>query len=234
MTKIKIATALLGTLLTSICGAGAQAGVVSYTDFTNGGSSFSKEGFLISAGNGTFEKKENGGSFGVGISGPNSVVPAEIDGGTTGLPESINFLSGTQQLLSSFTVAFLYAKGNYGDSQNETASIVINGTAYTLAVTGNTAASFDFAGTTVTNNSPGTEGNGGQWTVSFGSPFAFTSISFAPGPNGGTDAPLGDYAFNRLETAAVPGPIVGAGFPGLIMALGGLVVLARRRRHQAA
>src|SRR5262245_31718129 len=36
------------------------------------------------------------------------------------------------------------------------------------------------------------------------------------------------------DPIAVPGPVVGAGLPGLIMALGGLVILARRRRHQSA
>ena len=35
-----------------------------------------------------------------------------------------------------------------------------------------------------------------------------------------------------FQTQAVPGPIVGAGLPGLIMACGGLLMLARRRRQQ--
>src|SRR5699024_2974291 len=73
---------------------------------------------------------------------------------------------------------------------------------------------------------------GCQWTVSFMNPFLLDSIVFAPG-NGGQDATFGDYAFNQLTTSPDPGPIVGAGLPGLVMALGGLLALARRRRSQA-
>jgi hypothetical protein len=51
-----------------------------------------------------------------------------------------------------------------------------------------------------------------------------------------TDAGGNDFAVDNLsiEAAAVPGPIAGAGLPGLVIALGGLVALARRRRNQAA
>ena len=37
-----------------------------------------------------------------------------------------------------------------------------------------------------------------------------------------------------FNDATVPGPIVGAGLPGLLAACGGLVALARRRRRRAA
>jgi hypothetical protein len=39
---------------------------------------------------------------------------------------------------------------------------------------------------------------------------------------------------NAAVASPVPGPIVGAGIPGLALALGGLVILSRRCRTQAA
>lgn len=59
-------------------------------------------------------------------------------------------------------------------------------------------------------------------------PFIFRIIDAVTAAGGN------DFAVDNLSIvpAAVPGPVVGAGLPGLLMALGGLVVLARRRRNQ--
>jgi len=47
-------------------------------------------------------------------------------------------------------------------------------------------------------------------------------------------ATAGNVLLASITAAAVPGPIVGAGLPGLIVACGALIALARRRRQRIA
>jgi hypothetical protein len=80
-------------------------------------------------------------------------------------------------------------------------------------------------------------------TLAGNDPYALSSVSFTAGAAGTLGFSFGTTSFDNvgplldnvsLDISAVPSPIVGAGFPGLLMALGGLVVLARRRRMAAA
>ena len=72
-----------------------------------------------------------------------------------------------------------------------------------------------------------------QFTYTFTAAGPQTTISFI---NNTPSSPVTDnyLGLDDVSLAAVPGPIVGAGLPGLVMALGGLVILSRRRRNQAS
>jgi hypothetical protein len=62
--------------------------------------------------------------------------------------------------------------------------------------------------------------------------FSLTAVYDITASGGTIDKPVVSNA--TIDISSVPGPIVGAGLPGLIAACGGLLALARRRRKRAA
>ena len=92
------------------------------------------------------------------------------------------------------------------------------------------AVAYNYVGPTVIGGIAN-NGNGfGDWTldtVSLAGLSAATTVLFHAVWNNASD---GGELFFLVSAVPVPGPIVGAGLPGLIAACGGLLALARRRR----
>jgi hypothetical protein len=103
-----------------------------------------------------------------------------------------------------------------------------------LFFSGSSGLSFSFTGTAsfqeggIDPTSLSIVGPGTLTLAGFDPTAGFFSLTTQGGGNGGTVS----VTFSAT-TRAVPGPIVGAGLPGIVFACGGLIALARRRRKAA-
>jgi hypothetical protein len=129
------------------------------------------------------------------------------------------------------------------DRPGETATFTlasVPGTQYVISVTGQTNQSNSFVQFFIDADGPGPGAFVQLGGVNFGSGFntimlpAFTDLGtsdFFRITNGGTgnsEAQISDITVTSV--AAVPGPIVGAGLPGIVAACASLLGFARRRR----
>ena len=84
------------------------------------------------------------------------------------------------------------------------------------------------------NTLSGTQFGSSQTVVSdLSSSGGMTPLSFVPFGSLGNFGSLGVVMPSVASVAAVPGPVMGAGLPGLLAACAGLIALARRRRQQS-
>jgi hypothetical protein len=152
-----------------------------------------------------------------GISSYNmfSTTPtATVADGVQGTPYTVGQLTGAG--LSLFDIAIDVNTTGAATETLQLFEVIING-----------AVAYNYVGPTVIGG-VANNGNGfGDWTlgtVSLAGLAATATVLFHAVWNNAVDG--GESFF----LVAVPGPLAGAGLPGLVMACGGLIALARRRR----
>jgi hypothetical protein len=139
---------------------------------------------------------------------------------TPGIPYTVGQLEnavGTDQLLVAIDVNT--AGGTGGGLENLSLfEVIING-----------VVAFNFVGPALIGNIAN-NGNGfGDWTLGVIDLSGFANNATVLFHAVWTNASDGAESF-----FLVPGPLAGAGLPGLVLACGGLIALARRRRQQIA
>ncbi len=150
-----------------------------------------------------------------------TITPGAPDNVTSILANNIGLVTGQTITLTSptpVTLASTFTKSFTTTLNGQNLSFVEN-----LTVTGVTIGP-DSRGITASGTITQTVGTGFDPTPVFYSA-AYTQNA---GPGSQINASFND------STVAIPGPIVGAGLPGLIVACGGLLALARRRRQKTA
>ncbi len=132
-----------------------------------------------------------------------------------------------------YTVAQLTAAGltNFDIAIDVNTTAAAGETLQLFEVIINGAVAYNYVGPTVIGG-VANNGNGfGDWllsSVSLSGLASTATVLFHAVWNNASDG--GESFF----LVAVPGPLAGAGLPGLVMACGGLIALARRRRQQIA
>jgi len=224
--KLKILAIFLASLATTTS---ASANLIQNGDFSAGFTGFSSEYTF------TNSNLQPEGTYTVG-SNPHDYHPlfVSVAGGNPML--IANGAPGNEQVLLGYTGTAL-ASGNYSFSasvMNICCNVPFNGAPSTVLFQISQGVGPFTTVASYTTNPPGDAGVSNL--VTSVTPFFLQTGLFSFRIIDTVSAAAGnDFAIDNLsiDAAAVPGPIVGAGFPGLLMALGGLVALARRRRNQA-
>lgn len=228
--KFKILSILLASLAVSTS---ASANLISNGDFSAGFSGFSSQYAF------TNSDLQPEGTYTVG-SNPNAYHPLFVSVSGTDQMLIANGAPGNNQVLLGYTGTVL-ASGTFDFSasvMNVCCNVPFNGAPSTVLFQIRQGAASFATVASYTTNPPGDAGVSNFVTSS--SPFFLQTGLFDFRIIDTVSAASGnDFAIDNLSiepstgNVPVPGPIVGAGFPGLLMALGGLVALARRRRNQA-